>query len=172
MKTIFDTADRNFEYADYLEYCEINGREPMGEDSADFFMFCLDSAWDNVECDWENIKYTKADKELMPFYVEGHLGLWYGSPRVHSTAISWGISAAIRIAIKGCDDYKVWYDEGRGIVRVEGYHHDGCNCFDIHLLSSKGRERVQNAINSGEIQDDFLPRQYCYKRIKESDLFW
>lgn len=168
--SIFDTRYTDYDYADYVDWCEINDIEPEGENSYEFDEWCIEETQEITACDWENLKYTNADKNYMPFFVTGTLGLWYGRPEVHSTRIFYGLSEAIKSAIDGVDDYEAYLEDG--VVYVNGYHHDGTNCFEIHLLSKKGIDAIQRKIDNDTIHDnDFEVKDYWFKKFNRVDLW-
>ena len=171
-RTLFDTRDwMNYTYEDYKMWCEDMDVTPMGENSSAFYDWAINENNECVECDWINLKYTKADKELMPFFVCGTLGTWQGRIDVHSKKIFFGISSAIQSAVYGVNDYKVYLENG--IIYVEGYHHDGTDILEIHALSAKGVTAIQSAIDSYKIEDvNFDIKDYWFKKIKESDIWW
>lgn len=168
--SIFDTRYTDYDYADYVDWCEINDIEPEGENSYAFFEWCIEETKQNTECDWENLEYTNADKNLMPFFVTGTLGRWDGRPEVYSTKIFYGLSEAIKAAIGSADDYEVYLENG--VVYVNGFHHDGTNCFEIHLLSKKGLDAIQRKIDNYRIHDyDFEVKDYWFKKFNKVDLW-
>lgn len=171
--TIFSTRE-TYDYSEYLEYCELNNIEPAGEDSNDFYYWCGEETQNNIECEFMNLEYAKAKD--YPFYVEGTLGLWDGKHDGHIPQILWGIKNALWEVItsvrSGYNDYEAILDEESGVINVNCWHHDGCNCFTIHRLSERGESKLQRDIENGNINDyGYEPKAYCYKKLKKEELW-
>lgn len=178
MKKVHTLIDSDFlnylDYENYKEWCEINDCEPKDENSSDFTEWACREAQECVECDLENLKWTKASKDLLPFFVDGTLGLWNGTREGHCTKIFYGLSAAVenRVCNSDYNDIKVEFDEESGAVEVYGYHHDGTNCFTIHLLSAKGLKAIQKAIDNGSINDyEFETKPEWFKKLKWKEIW-
>lgn len=176
--TLFDTNFLNYTdkegYDYYLEFCEINEIEPKGDNSSEFIEWACEEAQEGYECDRENLKYSKADKENYPFFIDGTLGLWNGQKEGHYTKIYWGISSALDAIMYGCsyDDADAQLDIEAGVIYVNGHHHDGTNCFTIHLLSKRGLDKVQRDIDNYVINDyGYELKDYCFKKIRQEDLW-
>lgn len=169
-KTIFNSREE-FAYSDYVEDCEINGIEPKEEGSYEFDEWCAETSRTYVEDELTNMRYTKVKD--YPFYIDGTLGLWFGKREGHCTKVFYGLAEAIEhILGNGYDDFMATYDDEAGVVYVYGYHHDGTNTYTIHLLSSRGEAKVNNDIANGNINSyDYEPKAYCFKKLKEREIF-
>ena len=138
---LFDTRWwLNFDYKDYVAECEDLGKKAYPEDSNEYWNWIYDTTnmyWDDFK---DNLKYcTKYNN--CPCMITGKLGLWNGNPDIVPVYKN-TIWDAIMKCISGgsIQDYLIeMYD---GHIVVYAYHHDGCNTFDIHLLSKRGIEEV------------------------------
>jgi hypothetical protein len=131
LKSEVDTDD--FAREDYEEWCEDMGIEP-GDDS-DFFDWCAEETQNNYECDMDNIEHCW--EYNVPVAVTGTLGLWWGHPFIKAERFE-SVADAIHSCIERSDSYDVLVEYNDGVITVNCYHHDGCNCFIIKALSKKG----------------------------------
>ena len=129
MKKILATTFEDpagFSYEDYLEFCDINGYEPAGEDSDGFYNWVYEEIALNYEQDLENIK--RFEPYNKPVSVTGTLGLWDGPHDIIPTVLGSVYDAIIECS-RSADDVDVEWNDGEIIVK--GYHHDGVNIFYI-----------------------------------------
>lgn len=160
---ILTTSTDGFEYADYEEFCEINGIEPKGENSDDYYEWLADSARENYNCDLDNIRNCK--QYQVRVVVTGTLGLWDGRHKVIPVVCN-TVYDAIQRCVNGADDVDVWFNNGH--IEVVARHHDGQNCFDIRALSAKGNDKYERANDNFRIADieytdkDFKRLPYLY----------
>lgn len=122
----------NFSMEDYVAYCEDNDLEVGDED--DFYEWCAEETQINYEADMENIE--ACGEYNVPVVLTGSLGLWWGRPEIKPERFE-SVGDAIRRCI-GNDTFEVRVEWCDGVINVEAYHHDGCNCFTINALSKKG----------------------------------
>lgn len=156
------TTNQQFEYSDYLEYCEMNEITPMDENSQEFFEWCDDETQTNIECDFDNLECAKIANA--DFVLTGSIGRWNGTfdiKPMHYTSLT----KAIKAAIGECDYYDVRYIDG--VIEISASHHDGTNSFKLRLLSKKGISAVGNAC--GLVEKD--PKDYWFKKIRNEDIF-
>ena len=132
LKSEIDTDD--FAREDYEEWCEMNDFEPT-DDEYDFFDYCAFETQANYEADMYNIESCK--EYNVPVVVTGTLGLWWGHPFIKPERYE-SVADAIHDCMErsDCNDVLVEYNDG--VITVDCYHHDGCNCFIIKALSKKG----------------------------------
>lgn len=171
---LFNTDFLEIPYDAYLSWCEDNDETPYAEGSNEFIEWACQEAQFSFECDLDNLKYSKATKDNLPFYIDGSMGLWNGNKEGHYTHIYYGLSNAIDAVIYGCrcDDWECELDIKAGEIYISGHHHDGTNSFTIHLLSKRGLDKIQRDINNGKIDNyDYEPQRYCFKKIKEKDIW-
>lgn len=131
--TLATTDTDGFTYEDYKEWCEDNDIEPGDENSDDFWEWCREEADNNWECDLENIRHCK--EYDVPCIITGSLGLWWGRPTIQPERMESVYDAILR-CVREADMATVQWNDG--VVTVDAYHHDGCNCFTIKALSKKG----------------------------------
>ena len=146
-----------YSYEEYLEYCEGNDIKPSPMDSMKFYEWCgmmRDWDWDDFKSNMEYSKYAN-----MPCMITGKLGLWNGTHDIKPEKENNLMDAIIR-CYGSCNDIEVNLKDG--YLEVNAYHHDGANCFEIHLLSKKGIERVECAERNW---DDYDIKPYWFKKI-------
>lgn len=125
MVTYIDTYNKNgWNYAAYLENCEDNGVEPAGEDSSAFYNWVSDMMELDMDAFFSNLEYSPVASG--PVTVRGHLGLWWGRPEIEPRRFEC-LADAIRACMDGAWDVTIRLD--RGVLTVEGHHHDGTNYF-------------------------------------------
>lgn len=176
---LFNTDFLNYTNEDgynaYLEFCEINEIEPKGEQSSEFVDWACEEARVAFDCDLENLTYSKADKEMYPFFIDGTLGLWNGNKEGHFTNIYWGLTSALNSIFnssRSYDDFDAQLDTEAGVIYVNCHHHDGTNSFTIHLLSKRGLDKVQRDINNYSINGyEYELKDYCFKKIRTKDIW-
>lgn len=150
----------DFTYDDYVEYCEGLDLEPQGEQSWDYIEWCSHEAFDNYDCDRENIERSPMNEGQ--FIITGTLGLWDGSHEIKCSKTFDTLLDAIDACIPNCA-CEIEADWHNGVVEVRVYHHDGTNCFDIHQLSKKGERAVESA---DYWMKDYDVKPYWFKQIK------
>lgn len=132
LKNEIDTDD--FSREDYEEWCEMNDIEPT-DDEDDFFDYCAEETQANYEADMDNIEHCK--EYNVPVVVTGTLGLWWGHPFIKPERYE-SVADAIHDCMRRSDCHDVLVEYSDGVITMNCYHHDGCNCFIIKALSKKG----------------------------------
>ena len=153
--TLASNMVEEFTYEEYEDFCEGNGIEPESDTSVEFYEWCAEETAHNWDCDMDNIKSCK--EYNVPVVITGTLGLWWGHPEIEPERKESVYDAILRCV--GHSDIHwatVMYDDG--VITVEAYHHDGCNCFTIKALSKKGIAK-QSADYKGY---DFKRLPYLY----------
>lgn len=139
--TYLDTyGEGGYSYEDFVEYCKDQNWD-MQEDeleipaeySASYWEWVRAQIEDDVECFFENLKYTKGIVNE-PCVITGTLGLWWGRPKVLPTKCD-NLIEAVKMCWGDCDDVRVTGLDG--VVYVDAMHHDGTNCFEIRPKSGK-----------------------------------
>lgn len=90
----------------------------------------LNSEWTDL---LDNIKYSKYGNT--PCVVVGTLGLWNGRKDIYPTKCDDLVSAINKCAGSASN---VIVTLNNGCIEVNAIHHDGTNCFEIHLLNKLG----------------------------------
>ena len=144
-------------YEDYKEWCEEMDEEIHPEGSDEYWQQCMsifENDWDDFKA---NMKYSKWN---VPCMITGSLGLWNGRPTIVPVFCN-NLVEAIEKCFGSCDDLEVNLENGH--LEVLAKHHDGTNCFEIHILSKKGLREVERPIYKYE--KDFEPKPYWFKNI-------
>lgn len=146
--TWLDTyCEGGYSYEDFVEYCKDQNWD-MQEDeleipaeySASYWEWVREQIEDDVECFFENLKYTKGIVNE-PCVISGTLGLWWGGPAIEEVMCD-SLAEAVKKCWSGCDDVQVTSKDG--VVYVVAMHHDGRNCFEIRPLTERGREKMRD----------------------------
>lgn len=145
---LVNTFATQFEYSEYLEYCELNGIEPAPENSTAYWEWCGEEARINYECDMDNLMYSKLNNRT--FLIEGTLGLWWGKPTIYPVVVN-GIVGAIKKCFGSCDDLDAELNTKDGVIYVNSHHHDGCNCFTIKMLNKNGERWADSVLERGDV---------------------
>lgn len=154
------TSRNDFTYDEYVEYCNDNDFEPMGEYSNDYFDWCAEEAQANYEADRTNIECSSMNEGQ--FIITGSLGLWNGRHEIISSKTYDRLLDAIDACMPNCD-FEIDVDWHNGVVEVSVAHHDGTNCFEIHQLSKKGERAVESA---DYWMKEYDVKPYWFKQIK------
>ena len=156
---LYDSTEE-WSYEDYKEFCEEMGITPAPEGSDKYYeAVCRqrNNDWDDFEA---NMKY--AGMNNTPCMITGTLGLWNGRPDIIPVKCD-----TIMDAIHKCLDNGYSYDcdivLNDGHIDVNVHHHDGTNCFEIHLLSKRGEIESERPIYKWE--KDYEPKPYWFKKI-------
>ena len=149
----------NFTYDEYLQMCRDMEREPNPEDSRGYW----DDIYAETENDWDcfcdNMKYGPfKDCKCM---ITGNLGLWNGRPTIVPVLCDNPLEAVKKcISGRGIEDWDVSTKDG--YIEVNAHHHDGTNCFEIHLLSKKGEREVER---EKYLYEDYDIKPWWFKKI-------
>lgn len=121
--TLYDSSD--WDYADYEDFCEVNGYEPT-----DFDEWVADTVQEYYLQDIANIR--DYEKYNVPVVIRGTLGLWDGRHKIEPVQVGSVYEAIERCLGHSIADVEVkWVD---GAIMVYAYHHDGCNILEISAL--------------------------------------
>lgn len=146
-----------FEYADYVQFCEDNDLTPAPEDSQRYWDWLEEERQDSYECDRNNIKYSSVLANSK-FVVVGQLGLWWGNPTIMPEIFDDFDSVIERVAE---DRLKVTYD--MDCFYLESSHHDGTNTFRAYMVKADANiEDLEDRIE--KMKYDFDPAKNVYDR--------
>ena len=141
------TTSDEFEYSDYEEWCDINGRTPQGEDSEDFAQWCSEEAQMNYTEDLENLKSSMHLQG--PVVVTGTIGRWNGSGKIVPVLFDSFKEAWTKMMGRDTLDVDVTYDTQ--CIHVTGRHHDASNFFDVWIVKDNAdTEAIQRRIDEGK----------------------
>lgn len=137
--TWLDTyCEGGYSYEDYKQWCEDNEVGADVEGSEGYWRWIGEMIADDVECFFENLKYSDSDK--IPVVISGRLGLWWGRPTIEEVMCD-SLGEAVKKCWGDCDAVQV--TSKGGVVYVVAMHHDGSNCFEIRPLTQRGREKMR-----------------------------
>lgn len=143
--TIYNNFDFDFnEYKEfYQEAYELTDEEMSEVSDYEVYEFISDNlndAWNDTLCNLKNSRFGGS-----PCVITGTLGLWHGRPTIAPVCCN-NIVDAINKCVDNMD--YIILKQMNGHLEVTGIHHDGRNCFEIHLLNDKGVKAMNN-INEG-----------------------
>ncbi len=155
------TTDPSWEYEDYLDYCEEMEIEPVPEDSHEYWEFLqrqTENDWGDLEA---NLECSGANAQ--PCMIIGSAGLWDGRHEIIPVLCDtiWG---AIEKCVSGNYDKEFDIDLNEGHIDITVHHHDGTNCYEIWLLSERGKTEVARPIYQWE--KDYDPKRWWFKLIR------
>ena len=127
------------DYEEYKENCEANDLEPQGEGSGDYWDFVSESR--SIEYDTFILNMQSSAQAQQPCLLTGSCGLWDGTHEIIPYKFRNVISAIVK-AYKSCDDLIVNQEDG--VIKVESFHHDGRNRFEIRPLTEYGKQALEN----------------------------
>lgn len=154
-----DTLHSEYEYSEYVDFCECNGVKPAEDDSYEFLSWCREEQlreWEDLHL---NLKHSKNNDTTV--IITGGVGTWQGRKDIYPV-VMYDIASALEKCLGSCDDIKVELEDG--LIHVYAYHHDGTNCFTISKFSKKGLKALENA----EIYDNVLysePKNYWFAKF-------
>ena len=90
----------------------------------------------------ENLRYS--DVAQRPCVITGRLGLWNCSPEIAPMVCKTMVDAIYK-CVNNCDECRI--SQRASTIIVEGFHHDGTNRFEIHVLNAKGRNADESRCN-------------------------
>lgn len=90
----------------------------------------------------ENLRYSSIAQR--PCVITGRLGLWNGSPEIVPTVCKTMVDAIYK-CVNTCDEFRI--SQHASAIIVEGFHHDGTNRFEIHVLNEKGCNADESRCN-------------------------
>lgn len=96
----------------------------------------------------ENLRYSSLAQRAC--VITGRPRLWNGSPEIVPTVCKTMVEAIYKCVNK-CVECRI--SQHASTIIVEGFHHDGANMFEIHVLNEKGR-------NADESRCDLSRRVY------------
>lgn len=176
---LYDSME-DFNYEEYIDYCELNGIEPDAENSKGYWDWVYEQRDLRASDLQANLDYTRIDYPLM---ITGTLGLWYGHPDIvpvpivsngygervfhdgHKGYANPSLKIALNKCIRTCDDVDIHLEEG--CIKVVGHHHDGRNVFYIRKLSKKGILAVESAERHGR---ECKPKDWWFCKIKLDEI--
>lgn len=124
------TTDNEFEYGDYLDFCEANGLSPLPEDSPEFSQWCDEEALAYYD---EDITACKDSANLnRRFVITGSVGRWNG--RFNIVPVFCRDFEEVIRRTTGGDILAVTATYDTRCIHFECSHHDSTNSYDIWLV--------------------------------------
>ena len=149
------------EYDEYKEHCEANGFEPQAENSNDYWDYVSERR--SLEYDDFILNMENSAQAEQPCLLTGSCGLWDGTHEIMPHKFS-DVLSAVKKAYGSLDDLIVSQEDG--VIKVESFHHDGRNCFEIHPLTEHGKQMLENDCDgepiSCELTDDMVGKYEGY----------
>lgn len=153
-------SQSEWDYNDYLQYCDDMDIEPVEEGSHEWYEFNSEQN----QRDWDDFRdnLTCSGTNNQPCMITGSSGLWDGRHEIIPVLCD-TIMDAIDKCLGGNYAYEVEIILTDGHIEIHKHHHDGTNCYEIHLLSEKGKREVVRPIYQWE--KDYEPKRWWFKNI-------
>ena len=160
--TYFDSLyyGTEFPYKDYREMCEECERDCHEENSPEWWQDMQELTDEEWDCFKDNMRYSKF--KGLPCMITGSLGLRHGNPTIVPVKCD-DIMEAIEKCLDNNYPFEYVISLKDGHIEVDVTHHDGTNCFEIHLLSKKGIREANRPIY--EWEKDYEPKRWWFKNI-------
>ena len=134
------------DYEEYKENCEANDFDPQAEGSNDFWDYVSERR--SIEYDDFVLNMQNSAQAQQPCLLTGSCGLWDGIREIMPYKFTNALSAVIK-AYGSCDDLIVSQEDG--VIKVESFHHDGCNRFEIRPLTEHGKTTLEDECEAAPI---------------------
>lgn len=72
--------------------------------------------------------------------IDGVLGLWYGKRKVKAQFNNF------EEVLNTCcchDSYMIYFDSVKNTMKIDSYHHDGCNSFKIYVVKNNKKYAIK-----------------------------
>ena len=163
-----------FEYSEYLDWCEWNNVEPAEENSNGYYEWCAEEAQNNYDCDMDNLMYSELKDRT--FAIEGTLGLWWGRPTIEPVVVNGIVPAIKRCFGRDINDIDAELNIKDGVIYVQAHHHDGTNCFTLKMLNKNGEKWIEAAIEKWRMNhekgEDFELNNRYWTKLKSINDVW
>ena len=144
-RILLATTRDEFEYSDYVQWCEANDLTPQGEDSEDFCRWCSDTSLSQYE---DDITQIKASANLdRRFVITGTVGRWNGRFDIRPE-MEFSFGRAFDRCASNADDVDVFCTERH--IEVHGHHHDATNILYLWLVKATADDdTLQRRLDDG-----------------------
>lgn len=160
------TTRDEFEYSDYVEWCEINGLMPQGEDSEAFHSWCDETSLSQYEDDVTNMKASSNLERH--FVITGTVGRWNGRFNI-VPEIERSFATAFDRCTSGADDVDVFCTER--YIEVHGHHHDATNILYLWPVKvNADDDALQRRLDDGTFDPEGTYDRRFLERI--TDYLW
>ena len=147
-KTVFSILDNTIDwyctneaYEEYKEWCEINNIKPSEKNSGDFWDWANDNIELNVECDLDNMTYSKIKDRM--FVITGAVQLWNGRPTIKPTFVRGLVDTVKSMSGNGDCHFQIELDVKKGIITARQWSHDdptGNTRLEARMLNKNGEK--------------------------------
>ena len=134
------------DYEEYKENCEANNCEPQAEGSDDYWDYVSERRSLEYDDFISNMEYSAQAEQ--PCLLTGSCERWNGTREIVPYKFSDAISA-VKKAYGSCDDLIVKQEDG--VIKVESFHHDGRNRFEIRPLTEHGKQALKDEYEGAAI---------------------
>ena len=168
-KTIFSIITNRVDdydqwYKEYVEWCKENEIEPADDNSSDYWEWVGEQIELNIECDLENMEYSKIKDRT--FVITGAVQLWNGRRTIKPKFVH-GLIPLIKL-LWGSDDrhFDITLDTEEGIITSRLWSHDdpmGNTRLEARMLNKNGEKWLAAAEDRGEEDEIEIKRQWWSK---------
>lgn len=103
----------------------------------------------------EDIEYSEVAQR--PCVVCGTVGTWQGDRAICAKRFD-NLKDAIYACVNPCGEVVI--SQRASNILVDGYHHDGTNHFEIHVLNDKGVRADENRCDLSRREYRLAPKDY------------
>lgn len=159
-------SDTEFNYEDYVQYCDDEGIEPAAEDSDEHRRWEETQRQAYYEDDLANCRASSILGKAR-FFLTGVLGLWNGRKEIVPVIYD-DFDAMMRDVI-GNDQCTLRATYDTRCITFTVSHHDGTNVFHAFLIRPEAdTERLQSRIDDGLVNPDSpYDRKKYFERITD-----
>jgi hypothetical protein len=147
-QTVFNILDNTLDwyytdeaYEEYKDWCEMNNIEPDEKDSANFWDWANDNINLSVECDLDNMAYSKIKGRM--FVITGSVQLWNRRPTIKPVFIRGLVDTVKKLSGSGDRHFKIELDTEKGIITARQWSHDdpmGNTMLEARMLNKNGEK--------------------------------
>lgn len=157
-QTIFSVLDNTLDwyctdeaYEDYKEWCEMSDIEPSEKNSGDFWEWANDNIELDIECDLDNMAYSKIKDRV--FVITGAVQLWNCRPTIKPTFVRGLVNTVKKMCGNGDRHFQIELDTKKGIITARQWSHDdptGNTRLEARMLNKNGEKWLAAAEERGE----------------------
>lgn len=147
-KTVFNILDNTIDwyctdeaYEEYKDWCEMNDIEPSENNSCDFWDWANDNINLTVECDLDNMAYSKIKGRT--FVITGAVQLWNCRPTIKPTFVCGLVDTVRKLSGSGDRHFRIELDTKKGIITARQWSHDdptGNTMLEARMLNKNGEK--------------------------------
>lgn len=178
-QTVFNILDNTIDwycteeaYNEYKDWCEINNFAPNEKDSADFWDWVNDNIELNIECDFDNMAYSKIKDRM--FVITGAIQRWNGRPTIKPVFMRGLVDVIKKIWGSGDRHFLIELDTKEGIITSRLWCHDdptGNTHLEVRMLNKNGEKWFAAAEERGD-EDEIEINNRWWSKITDIGMIY